>query len=35
VRMRNNDVEYAYRPDSDFFYLTSTATESGSAKPVR
>jgi Xaa-Pro aminopeptidase len=22
VRMRNNDVEYAYRPDSDFFYLT-------------
>src|SRR6185295_13842046 len=22
VRLRNNDVEYAYRPDSDFFYLT-------------
>ncbi len=22
VRMRNNDVEYAYRQDSDFFYLT-------------
>jgi Xaa-Pro aminopeptidase len=22
VRMRNNDVEHAYRPDSDFFYLT-------------
>ena len=25
VRMRNNDVEYAYRPDSDFFYLTGFA----------
>jgi Xaa-Pro aminopeptidase len=25
VRMRNNDVEYAYRPDSDFYYLTSFA----------
>ncbi|MGH8244635.1 MAG: aminopeptidase P N-terminal domain-containing protein, partial [Steroidobacteraceae bacterium] len=23
VRMRNNDVEYHYRPDSDFYYLTS------------
>jgi Xaa-Pro aminopeptidase len=22
VRLRNNDVEYAYRPDSDFYYLT-------------
>ncbi|MGH8264661.1 MAG: aminopeptidase P N-terminal domain-containing protein, partial [Steroidobacteraceae bacterium] len=22
VRIRNNDVEYAYRQDSDFFYLT-------------
>lgn len=22
VRMRNRDVEYRYRPDSDFFYLT-------------
>jgi Xaa-Pro aminopeptidase len=22
VRLRNNDVEYAYRPDSDFWYLT-------------
>ena len=22
VRLRNNDVEYAYRPDSDFFYLS-------------
>ena len=22
VRMRNRDVEYPYRPDSDFFYLT-------------
>lgn len=22
VRMRNNDVEYVYRPDSDFYYLT-------------
>jgi Xaa-Pro aminopeptidase len=22
VQMRNNDVEYAYRQDSDFFYLT-------------
>jgi Xaa-Pro aminopeptidase len=22
VRIRNNDVEYAYRPDSDFYYLT-------------
>jgi Xaa-Pro aminopeptidase len=22
VRMRNNDVEYSYRQDSDFFYLT-------------
>ena len=22
VRLRNNDVEYAYRQDSDFFYLT-------------
>ncbi len=25
VRLRNNDVEYAYRPDSDFFYLTGFA----------
>ncbi len=25
VRMRNNDVEYHYRPDSDFYYLTSFA----------
>jgi len=25
VRMRNNDVEYHYRPDSDFFYLTGFA----------
>jgi len=25
VRMRNNDVEYNYRPDSDFYYLTSFA----------
>ena len=23
VRTRNNDVEYQYRPDSDFYYLTS------------
>jgi Xaa-Pro aminopeptidase len=23
VRTRNNDVEYHYRPDSDFYYLTS------------
>jgi Xaa-Pro aminopeptidase len=23
VRIRNNDVEYGYRPDSDFYYLTS------------
>jgi Xaa-Pro aminopeptidase len=23
VRMRNNDVEYQYRPDSDFYYLTA------------
>jgi Xaa-Pro aminopeptidase len=23
VRIRNNDVEYAYRQDSDFFYLTA------------
>ena len=22
VRLRNRDVEYPYRPDSDFFYLT-------------
>ena len=22
VRLRNNDVEYPYRPDSDFYYLT-------------
>ena len=22
VRMRNRDVEYAFRPDSDFYYLT-------------
>ena len=22
VRLRNNDVEYNYRPDSDFYYLT-------------
>jgi Xaa-Pro aminopeptidase len=22
VRQRNNDVEYAYRPDSDFYYIT-------------
>ena len=25
VRHRNNDVEYFYRPDSDFFYLTGFA----------
>ena len=25
VRLRNNDVEYAYRQDSDFFYLTGFA----------
>lgn len=25
VRMRNRDVEYPYRPDSDFFYLTGFA----------
>ena len=25
MRLRNNDVEYAYRPDSDFFYLTGFA----------
>jgi Xaa-Pro aminopeptidase len=25
VRVRNNDVEYAYRQDSDFFYLTGFA----------
>jgi Xaa-Pro aminopeptidase len=25
VRTRNNDVEYFYRPDSDFFYLTGFA----------
>jgi Xaa-Pro aminopeptidase len=25
VQMRNNDVEYPYRPDSDFYYLTSFA----------
>jgi Xaa-Pro aminopeptidase len=25
VRIRNNDVEYHYRPDSDFYYLTSFA----------
>ncbi len=25
IRMRNRDVEYAYRPDSDFFYLTGFA----------
>jgi Xaa-Pro aminopeptidase len=23
VRLRNNDVEYYYRPDSDFYYLTA------------
>ena len=23
VRTRNNDVEYNYRPDSDFYYLTA------------
>ncbi len=23
VRLRNNDVEYRYRPDSDFYYLTA------------
>ncbi|NND60804.1 MAG: Xaa-Pro aminopeptidase, partial [Gammaproteobacteria bacterium] len=22
VRTRNRDVEYSYRPDSDFYYLT-------------
>ncbi|MDH5436517.1 MAG: aminopeptidase P N-terminal domain-containing protein, partial [Gammaproteobacteria bacterium] len=22
VRIRNRDVEYPYRPDSDFYYLT-------------
>jgi Xaa-Pro aminopeptidase len=25
VRLRNNDVEYAYRPDSDFYYVTGFA----------
>ncbi len=25
VRLRNSDVEYAYRPDSDFYYLTGFA----------
>src|ERR671922_828382 len=25
VRIRNNDVEYDYRPDSDFYYLTHFA----------
>ena len=25
VRLRNNDVEYAYRPDSDFYYLSGFA----------
>ena len=25
VRQRNNDVEYAYRPDSDFYYITGFA----------
>jgi Xaa-Pro aminopeptidase len=25
VRIRNNDVEYHYRPDSDFYYLTGFA----------
>jgi Xaa-Pro aminopeptidase len=25
VRLRNNDVEYFYRPDSDFYYLTGFA----------
>ena len=25
VRVRNNDVEYHYRPDSDFYYLTGFA----------
>jgi len=25
VRIRNNDVEYPYRPDSDFYYLSSFA----------
>jgi Xaa-Pro aminopeptidase len=25
VRLRNNDVEHAYRPDSDFFYLSGFA----------
>ncbi|HET8691356.1 MAG TPA: aminopeptidase P N-terminal domain-containing protein [Steroidobacteraceae bacterium] len=25
VRLRNNDVEYDYRPDSDFYYLTGFA----------
>jgi Xaa-Pro aminopeptidase len=25
VRIRNNDVEYHYRPDSDFYYLTAFA----------
>ena len=25
VRVRNNDVEYQYRPDSDFYYLTGFA----------
>ncbi|HEU4516603.1 MAG TPA: aminopeptidase P N-terminal domain-containing protein [Steroidobacteraceae bacterium] len=25
VRLRNNDVEYHYRPDSDFYYLTGFA----------
>ncbi|HEX7417513.1 MAG TPA: aminopeptidase P N-terminal domain-containing protein, partial [Steroidobacteraceae bacterium] len=25
LRLRNNDVEYAYRQDSDFFYLTGFA----------
>ena len=31
VRLRNNDVEYAYRQDSDFFYLTGFPEPEGVA----
>jgi Xaa-Pro aminopeptidase len=31
VRMRNNDVEYHYRPDSDFYYLTGFAEPEAAA----
>ena len=35
VRVRSRDVDYPYRPDTNLLYLTSTATASGSRKPVR